>query len=150
MSDFKRILVAIDLDASADQVLEQAATLASDAHSEVTVLHVGYSAIPMYGGFMGEGAYIPNNVMEEDKEYYDQAKQKLTARVNELGLSDAEVLIEFGRTVDVILEVADRQRTDLIVLGSHGRHGVGLLLGSTANGVLHRAKCDVLAVRIKD
>ena len=35
-----------------------------------------------------------------------------------------------------------------IVVGSHGRHGLALLLGSTASGVLHGAKCDVLAVRI--
>ena len=37
---------------------------------------------------------------------------------------------------------------DLIVVGSHGRHGIALLLGSTANGVLHGAPCDVLAVRV--
>jgi len=34
------------------------------------------------------------------------------------------------------------------VVGSHGRHGLALLLGSTANGVLHGASCDVLAVRV--
>ncbi|MEO1899758.1 MAG: universal stress protein, partial [Methylococcales bacterium] len=39
---------------------------------------------------------------------------------------------------------------DLIVVGSHGRHGLALLLGSTANGVLHHAVCDVLAVRLSD
>ena len=38
---------------------------------------------------------------------------------------------------------------DLIVLGTHGRHGLGLLLGSTASGVLHGCPCDVLTVRIK-
>jgi universal stress protein A len=37
---------------------------------------------------------------------------------------------------------------DLVVVGSHGRHGLSLLLGSTANGVLHGAGCDVLAVRV--
>ena len=35
-----------------------------------------------------------------------------------------------------------------LVVGSHGRHGLALLLGSTANAVLHGAPCDVLAVRI--
>ena len=39
---------------------------------------------------------------------------------------------------------------DLIVVGSHGRHGFALLLGSTSTGVLHGAKCDVLAVRIRE
>ena len=38
--------------------------------------------------------------------------------------------------------------TDLIVVGSHGRYGLALLMGSTANGVLHGATCDVLAVRV--
>jgi len=44
--------------------------------------------------------------------------------------------------------VADEQGADLIIVGSHGRHGLALLLGSTANGVLHGAACDVLAVRV--
>ncbi|MGB1202845.1 MAG: universal stress protein [Alloalcanivorax venustensis] len=44
-----------------------------------------------------------------------------------------------------VVEIAD-----LIVLGSHGKHGIRLLLGSTANAVLHRATCDVLAVRIPE
>ena len=37
---------------------------------------------------------------------------------------------------------------DLIVVGTHGRHGIGLLLGSTANSVLHGVDRDVLAVRV--
>jgi len=37
---------------------------------------------------------------------------------------------------------------DLIVLGTHGQKGVQLLLGTTANSVLHGSNCDVLAVRI--
>ncbi|MEZ5528918.1 MAG: universal stress protein [Porticoccaceae bacterium] len=37
---------------------------------------------------------------------------------------------------------------DLIVVGSHGRHGLSLILGSTATGVLHGSQCDVLAVKV--
>jgi universal stress protein A len=44
--------------------------------------------------------------------------------------------------------MADESNADLIVLGTHGRSGIRLLLGSTANAVLHGAKQDVLAVRI--
>ena len=50
----------------------------------------------------------------------------------------------------VVLEEVERLKADLIIVGSHGRHGVRLLLGSTANAILHGAKCDVLAVRIPD
>ncbi len=47
-----------------------------------------------------------------------------------------------------IHRVAEELGADLIVVGSHGRHGLALLLGSTANGVLHGATTDVLAVRV--
>ncbi|MDN5937003.1 MAG: universal stress protein, partial [Nitrosospira sp.] len=49
-----------------------------------------------------------------------------------------------------IVRIAEEERVDLIVVGSHGRHGLALLLGSTANSVLHHAKCDVMAIRLQD
>ena len=45
---------------------------------------------------------------------------------------------------------AEENGTDLIVLGTHGQKGVQLLLGATANSVLHGAACDVLAVRVAE
>jgi len=44
--------------------------------------------------------------------------------------------------------LAKEQGCDLIVVGSHGRHGLALLLGSTANDVLHARRRDVLAVKL--
>jgi len=44
--------------------------------------------------------------------------------------------------------MAETQQMDLIVVGSHGRHGLALVFGSTSSSVLHGASCDVLAVRI--
>ena len=48
-----------------------------------------------------------------------------------------------------ICNYARENHSDLLILGSHGRHGIKLLLGSTANGVLHDMPCDVLAVKLK-
>ena len=55
-----------------------------------------------------------------------------------------------GAPKNVIIHQAEKLKADLIIVGSHGRHGIQLLLGSTANGVIHHAHCDVLAVRIAD
>ena len=55
-----------------------------------------------------------------------------------------------GAPAPQIVDSAKDLGVDLIVVGSHGKHGLGLLLGSTANGILHHAHCDVLTIRIKD
>ena len=60
--------------------------------------------------------------------------------------------ISFSYGGDIPLDFTSIQediQANLIVVGSHGRHGLALIFGSTANGVLHGAGCDVLAVRVK-
>ncbi len=65
-----------------------------------------------------------------------------------MGVAPENQHLIFGRPESEIHRIAEEQGADLIVVGSHGRHGLALLLGSTANGVLHGASCDVLAVRV--
>jgi universal stress protein A len=50
----------------------------------------------------------------------------------------------------VIVTQARKLKADLIVVGAHSQHGLGLLLGSTAGSVLHSAPCDVLAIHLKN
>jgi universal stress protein A len=54
-----------------------------------------------------------------------------------------------GFPADEIRAMAEQLDVDLIIMGTHGRHGLGLLLGSTATGVLHGCPCDVLTIRIR-
>jgi len=78
------------------------------------------------------------------------ARKTLSEFAVRIGATDAEqVVISSSRNPGHgILRFAREQDIDLIVVGSHGRHGIDVLLGSTANAVLHRAHCDVLAVRV--
>jgi universal stress protein A len=69
--------------------------------------------------------------------------------VKQLGVADAGQHVAQGSTKNEITRLALELQADLIVMGSHGRHGLALLLGSTANAVLHAAPCDVLAIRVK-
>ena len=78
----------------------------------------------------------------------DSARHAIADLARRLGVPEAERRVEVGSPKTVILGTAAALGVDLIVLGSHGVHGLGLLLGSTANGVLHGARCDVLAVRV--
>ena len=81
-------------------------------------------------------------------EIYQQASQQLQRFAENSNIDKDHRHIVMGRPEVEIHAMAEEIKADLIVVGSHGRHGLALLMGSTANGVLHGAKRDVLAVRV--
>jgi universal stress protein A len=149
MAIYQNVLVAIDMGGGASDVLKKAEMLLAGSDANITVLYVIYNSPTMYDGYMGVDIYGASLGLDE-AELRKGALPKIEDLVRKFRLPNLQVKVDFGRATDVILEHANKQKADLIVLGSHGRHGLRLLLGSTANGVLHRAECDVLAVRIAD
>jgi universal stress protein A len=97
----------------------------------------------------GYGADIPFN-LDLTAELMAGAKKRLAELGENLGVAEDSRWLEMGSPKSEIVRVAQENKVDLIVIGSHGRHGLALLLGSTANGVLHHATCDVLAVRLQE
>ena len=161
---YKNILVAVDLEGGSEQVLAKAAELAGGGcncncdgdcscqchhKSNVFLLNVGHFPVPTYAGVYGGGAYGGPEFYVDFNDIRENLLPNLESMAIEHKLNNVSALVEFGRPTDLIVEVAERENIDLIILGSHGKHGVALLLGSTADGVLHHAQCDVLAVRIK-
>ena len=59
-------------------------------------------------------------------------------------LKEEHCFTQKGDSAQVIIAEAKTLEVDLIIVGSHGRHGLALLIGSTADGVVHAAGCDVL------
>lgn len=147
MNTYTNILAAIDLTNGAETVIRKAQHLMKSGKSTLTLIHA-IDYLP-YMGF-GETALITPTYTIPNDELINNARQPLQALQKKLGIEDTKLVIELGSAVPAIIQYADQNNIDLIVLGSHGRHGVKLLLGSTANGVLHHASCDVLAVRIND
>ncbi|MNG25866.1 hypothetical protein D3C84_1107770 [compost metagenome] len=83
------------------------------------------------------------------QQQFDQAKERmdrLFVKYPDIKRGDSH--LTYGQPRQEIHQLAKENACDLIVVGSHGRHGLALLLGSTANDVLHGAPCDVLAVRL--
>ena len=144
MSDYRNILVAIDFSDDNRQVLERAMLIASQNEATLSLLHVVEYASAMYAGDIP----LPED-LHLDQDLAEQAADKLKDLARSCGLVDAGQRVEIGIPKKEIIRFAEECKADLIVIGSHGRHGLQLLLGSTANGVLHQAPCDVLAVRVK-
>lgn len=142
MSQYKTILVAIDLSEDSAQVTGRAMAVAANNQAEVHIVHVIEPLSFAYGGD------IPMDFSGIQDEIHQQAKQQLTRFADGLGIAQQRQHLLLGKPEVEIHATAEDIGADLIVLGSHGRSGLALLMGSTANGVLHGAKCDVLAVRV--
>ena len=145
---YKHILAAVDMTEESTQVLDEARRLATDHKARLSILSVVKPLTQVYGG-LDMAAYTQATVNFE-REALAQVLAQLKGMAGKLGVNEQDMHVSIGSPATQIVEVAKDQGADLIVVGSHGRHGLGLLLGSTANGVLHHANCDVLTIRIKD
>jgi len=144
MSTYKKILLALDLSAESEQLKEKAKTIAEANQAELTLVHVIEPLSFAYGGD------VPIDLATIQDQLDAHAEKKLSSYSEDLGYPVAKKLVLTGHTETEIHSAADEHDIDLIIVGSHGRHGLSLLLGSTANGVLHGAKCDVLAIRVHE
>ena len=142
MSIYQNILAAIDLNEEADKVVEKAHQIALQNDAKLTLIHVTDPLSYAYGGD------IPMDLSAIQKQLHEHAEQRMRAFVQKHNLGDANQLLVSGHIETEVHRVANELNTDLILVGSHGRHGLALLLGSTPNGILHGATCDVLAVRV--
>ena len=139
---YSRILVAVDLTEECRTVARRAVLVADLTGAELHVVHVIEPLSLAYGGD------IPMDLSTVQESINDQAQAYLTEFASEFGIADARQHLVFGKPEREIERLAIEHDIDVIFVGSHARHGLALLLGSTANGVLHHAPCDVVAVRV--
>ena len=142
MSNYTKILVAVDLSDDSTDVIQRALAIAANNSAQLHVIHVIEPLSFAYGGD------IPMDFSGIQDEIQQQASLQLKRFGEKHGIAEDNQHIVLGRPEVEVHSKAKEQDIDLIVIGSHGRHGLALLLGSTANGVLHGAGCDVLAVRV--
>ena len=142
MAKYNKVLMAVDLSEDSAHVAERAKAIASATTSELHVIHVIEPLSFAYGGD------IPMDFSGIQDEIHQQASQQLEQFAGQHGISTDRRHVVLGQPEVEIHALAEELGADLIVVGSHGRYGLALLMGSTANGVLHGASCDVLAVRV--
>lgn len=139
---YKHILFATDLTDDTEYLVEKVRALRGFSNAKLSLIHV-VEPLPGY-------SYAYLGIEDIEGQLIEEAKQTMEKLGERLGVAKSDQYIEVGPTKTKILKVADDTNADLIVCGSHGRHGLSLLLGSTANAILHGAKCDVLTVRLPE
>lgn len=135
----RHILLATDFSATAQAALTYARAFAKHFASDVALLHVlppaAYALTP------------PEAIGQTFDELYQVADRDLAAAAQEFADVPATAFLQEGRVADAVSSLAKEKESDLIVVGSHGRSGVGkLVLGSVAEEVFRESTCPVLVV----
>lgn len=144
MGLYRKLLLAIDFASHTEMLCRHAATMAEIHGASLSLVHVVEPVVT-------DSAFdtLPPLPVDFDDLHIQHSRTQLEQLRQRFGLIENNIFLEIGVTKSEILRVAQEQAIDLLLLGSHGRHGIELLLGSTANAVLHHATCDVLAIHLK-
>lgn len=146
MHTYKKILVAIDFSDYGNLVANQARFITDTFQAELHVIHI-LDNIPMpdtpYGALI--------TLDQPSKDLLLQAeKNKFTQICDAMHIAPANRWLIWGVPQEEITRFAMQEKMDLIIVGSHGRHGLTALLGSTAKNVIFHAECDVMTVHLRD
>jgi nucleotide-binding universal stress UspA family protein len=146
MTRFNHILVPVDFEQPSQEALEVAIDLALAFDARLTLLHAW--DIPIFA-YAGSNSFVTADMWTSIER---AAAEQLasTLAILRKRLPRAESVLAQGAPAVETLAVADRENADVIVMGTHGRHGLGrVLLGSVAERVVRSSPVPVLTIRGK-
>lgn len=140
--NIQKILFPTDFSQYNDAALKFASTVAAESDATLYIIHV--DELRDLTATMGEGGYLIAAAIEERTEVIEQL-EKVRPTVPTVKFERHYLK---GSPVIEILDFAEQENIDLIVMASHGRTGLSrLLMGSIAEGVMRKAQCPVLVVK---
>jgi len=146
MATYQKIMVAVDLSSESEAVLQKAELIAGP-NAEIHLVYVQEPMDNVYVGIVPQSAAF-SGLGDLEAQLGEELKQKLSVLGEKFNVPTERLHILHGSPAHEVHRFAKDNDVQLIVIGTHGQKGFQLLLGSTANAVLHGAGCDVLAVRI--
>src|SRR5688572_9991383 len=147
MTLFKKILLPTDFSDHAHEALSYATQLAQLHAAPLCLVHA-YDLVPYA---LPEGPLMDDVQMRELQSALEKQLEKQKQQALAAGASQVTAQLLQGSAASEIVRVASEQSFDLIVMGTHGRTGLGhLLLGSVTEKVVRRAPCAVLTIPLHD
>lgn len=140
----KKIILPVDFSDTSDKLLDEAVKFAKVINGEITLIHVASTDVGFVIGDVGF-QYIPD-VEEKEIKYELQELNKLEQRIIAQGI-DCSHILKQGVASDTILNYAEEQNADFIIVGSHGRSGMyDMFIGSLTKEITKRSKIPVLVI----
>lgn len=144
---YRKILLAVDGSGCARRATQEALALAALAQARVHAVYVVHKwGLAPYSGYYDPDA-LGRVLYEDGRLALDEVRHAVVAREDLLSVEICETLGKSDSIAECLQRCARIQEADLIVMGTHGRHGVSrAVLGSVAEGVLRMSSCPVLVV----
>lgn len=145
MPIYNKIIVAIDPYVESDDIMTKAKSMLA-TNGTIDLVYVVEIEMSFSGAPFAPPIIDLPSTHAKTRTVARELLQKLAKKH---GLSEENTHVLTGSTAKNIRNYAIETKADCITIGSHGRHGIGLLLGSTASSVIHGTPCDILVVKIK-
>jgi len=142
---FKNILVPFDLSSPAHHAFKVALDMAQKYDSKITLISC-VEEDTWHHKFYDSRIY--SQLLIKKRKIAEKYMKKLEVFANKAGVDIKFQVLRSTSVVKDITKFAKSKKIDLIVMSSHGRTGWDkLILGSVANGVIHRTRCPVLLIK---
>lgn len=138
---YKHVIVSVDLSADSQKIIDEALLIVGENTQCLRLVHV---VEPVSAPYSAE--FYASTFKELEQKALVSANEKLEALGAKNSIPAENCFAMIGLAADEVRRLAKENNSDLIVIGSHGRSGWRLLLGSTANKLLHGATCNVYTV----
>ncbi len=142
MRTITHILVPVDFGASSLAALDFAVSIASKFGANMTLLHAAWLPALAYSGYAEDLSWPMDDMARAVKKELGALLEK-----TQLAWARTDSAIVLGDPWKVIVETAETSRADLIMMGTHGRHGMSrLFMGSVAERVVRASPIPVLTI----
>lgn len=142
MNGYKKAIIALSLDEKSDAALLKGAFLRLPKTTEVILVHVTNYMVSYEAAFGVSGGQETDELLRSEAEAYLKKQGK------KFDIAEKNQTVLVGPAAAVLVDYCKENKVDLVVMGRHELHGLKTLLGSTADGVLHHAPCDLLALHL--
>ncbi|MDZ7705414.1 MAG: universal stress protein [Trueperaceae bacterium] len=143
---YDKILIPTDGSDCSDKAIGHGLELAQITGATLTFLYVIESIPPVMMAEAYNYAMYSEQLAEDLRNAADQALESALAQAKQAGVEAEGKRVEFARPINSIAEQA--REHDLVIMGSHGRTGMGrIILGSVTEGVLRESQTPLLVVR---
>lgn len=143
---FEQILVPVDGSPTSLRAVDQAIAIAKAFNSTVSVVSI-VDPYPLMG-MNSEIPYAQEDFRKAAKAEAEQATKVACEQLRAAGVNAKGEVLESHTVWRGVLEAAGKAHADLVLMGSHGRHGLEkLVLGSVTQRVLQHASLPVMVVR---